>query len=104
VRGETTHYDAVAGGAATGILDVSRTTGVPTIFGVLTTETMEQVSCLCYDHVRKFLQLVRGCRRTSNCQMAPWEGDAVGRTPPFAWLLLQRPAGLQEPWGQGLPR
>jgi hypothetical protein len=43
VRGETTHYDAVAGGAATGVLDVSRTTGVPTIFGVLTTETMEQV-------------------------------------------------------------
>ena len=45
MRGETTHYDAVAGGAASGILDVSRATGVPTIFGVLTTETMEQVGC-----------------------------------------------------------
>lgn len=43
MRGATTHYDAVAGGAASGVLDVSRTTGVPTIFGVLTTENMEQV-------------------------------------------------------------
>ena len=48
MRGETTHYDAVAGGAASGILDVSRATGVPTIFGVLTTETMEQVGCVCW--------------------------------------------------------
>mmetsp|Transcript_5910 Transcript_5910/g.16889 ORF Transcript_5910/g.16889 Transcript_5910/m.16889 type:complete len:242 (+) Transcript_5910:146-871(+) len=42
VRGATTHYEAVAGGATNGVLDVSRSTGVPTIFGVLTTETMEQ--------------------------------------------------------------
>lgn len=42
VRGATTHYEAVAGGASNGILDVSRSTGVPTIFGVLTTENMEQ--------------------------------------------------------------
>lgn len=42
VRGATTHYDAVAGGAASGILDVGKSTGVPTIFGVLTTENMEQ--------------------------------------------------------------
>lgn len=42
VRGATTHYEAVAGGASNGILDVSRSTGIPTIFGVLTTENMEQ--------------------------------------------------------------
>jgi 6,7-dimethyl-8-ribityllumazine synthase len=58
VRGETTHYDAVAGGAASGILDVSRATGVPTIFGVLTTETMEQVSRASW--VRGFSAVAKG--------------------------------------------
>ena len=43
VRGSTTHYDAVAGGAASGLLSASADTGVPIIFGVLTTENMEQV-------------------------------------------------------------
>ena len=43
VRGATTHYDAVAGGAASGLLGAGSDTGVPVIFGVLTTENMEQV-------------------------------------------------------------
>jgi 6,7-dimethyl-8-ribityllumazine synthase len=42
VRGATTHYDAVAGAAASGILSASSDSGVPIIFGVLTCETMEQ--------------------------------------------------------------
>ena len=42
IRGETGHYDAVAVRSSTGIGAVSTDTGVPTIFGVLTTENMEQ--------------------------------------------------------------
>lgn len=42
VRGETAHFDYVAGEAARGIREVSVQTGVPVLFGVLTTETMEQ--------------------------------------------------------------
>jgi 6,7-dimethyl-8-ribityllumazine synthase len=42
IRGETDHYEMVAGQAAAGISAVGRETGVPTIFGVLTTENMEQ--------------------------------------------------------------
>ena len=42
IRGETTHYDMVAGQAQSGAGSVSLDTGVPTIFGVLTTENMEQ--------------------------------------------------------------
>ena len=42
VRGDTTHYDEVAGGARSGILSASADTGVPCVFGVLTCETMEQ--------------------------------------------------------------
>jgi 6,7-dimethyl-8-ribityllumazine synthase len=42
IRGETAHFEYVAGGAAEGILQVSMKTGVPVVFGVLTTDTVEQ--------------------------------------------------------------
>jgi 6,7-dimethyl-8-ribityllumazine synthase len=42
VRGDTGHYDLVAGECAAGIQQVQLSTGVPVIFGVLTTETLEQ--------------------------------------------------------------
>ncbi len=42
IRGETDHYEHVAGEAAKGISAVALATGIPTIFGVLTTETLEQ--------------------------------------------------------------
>jgi 6,7-dimethyl-8-ribityllumazine synthase len=38
IRGETTHYDLVAGECARGIQEVQLATGVPVAFGVLTTE------------------------------------------------------------------
>ena len=42
IRGETGHYDHVAGQAAAGVMSASLQTGVPVIFGILTTETVEQ--------------------------------------------------------------
>jgi 6,7-dimethyl-8-ribityllumazine synthase len=42
VRGETAHFDYVAGEAARGIQQASLETGVPIAFGVLTTNTLEQ--------------------------------------------------------------
>ncbi len=42
IRGETTHYDIVATRAAEGLARVADDTGVPVIFGVLTTDTLEQ--------------------------------------------------------------
>ena len=42
IRGETSHYDMVCNQAAAGIAAVARETGVPTMFGVLTTEDLEQ--------------------------------------------------------------
>ena len=42
VRGETAHFDLVAGEAARGVATVARETGVPAIFEVLATETLEQ--------------------------------------------------------------
>ena len=38
IRGETTHYDIVAGECARGVQEVQLATGVPVAFGVLTTE------------------------------------------------------------------
>jgi len=42
VRGGTPHFDYVAGECTRGIADASRETGVPVIFGVLTTDDMDQ--------------------------------------------------------------
>ena len=42
IRGDTGHYDVVAGQCARGVQDVQLATGVPTVFGVLTTNTIEQ--------------------------------------------------------------
>src|SRR5690606_5199132 len=42
IRGDTPHFDYVAGAAATGLSSLSGRTGVPVAFGVLTTDTMEQ--------------------------------------------------------------
>ncbi|HJT87396.1 MAG TPA: 6,7-dimethyl-8-ribityllumazine synthase, partial [Bryobacteraceae bacterium] len=42
IRGETPHFDYVAGEAAKGIAQVAAETGVPVAFGVLTTNTLEQ--------------------------------------------------------------
>jgi 6,7-dimethyl-8-ribityllumazine synthase len=42
IRGDTAHFDYVAGEAARGIASVHATTGVPATFGVLTVDTLEQ--------------------------------------------------------------
>ena len=42
IRGETPHFDLVAGEAASGLQLAALETGVPVAFGVLTTETVEQ--------------------------------------------------------------
>jgi 6,7-dimethyl-8-ribityllumazine synthase len=42
IRGETPHFDHVATQAAEGIRRAGQDTGVPVIFGVLTTDTFEQ--------------------------------------------------------------
>lgn len=42
IRGETSHYDYVCNEVSKGIAQVSMTTGVPTLFGIVTTENIEQ--------------------------------------------------------------
>jgi 6,7-dimethyl-8-ribityllumazine synthase len=42
IRGDTPHFDFVAGECARGLMDAGLSTGIPVIFGVLTTETQAQ--------------------------------------------------------------
>ncbi|MFN5289879.1 MAG: 6,7-dimethyl-8-ribityllumazine synthase [Planctomycetia bacterium] len=42
IKGETDHYDHVAGAATNGVLNASLQSGVPVIFGILTCDTLEQ--------------------------------------------------------------
>ena len=42
IRGDTPHFDYVAGETARGLQEVALATGVPIVFGVLTTDTLQQ--------------------------------------------------------------
>ncbi|HCB93584.1 MAG TPA: 6,7-dimethyl-8-ribityllumazine synthase [Selenomonas sp.] len=42
IRGSTSHYDYVCNEVSKGVAQVNMSTGVPTIFGVVTTENIEQ--------------------------------------------------------------
>jgi 6,7-dimethyl-8-ribityllumazine synthase len=59
IRGETSHYDFVAGECARGIQDVQLATGVPVVFGVLTTENLEQALARSSDDDNKGEESVR---------------------------------------------
>jgi 6,7-dimethyl-8-ribityllumazine synthase len=47
IRGDTGHYRHVAGEAARGVAEAARSSGVPVIFGILTTDTAEQALQRC---------------------------------------------------------
>ncbi len=44
IRGDTPHFEYVAGEAARGLQEAALATGVPVIFGILTTNTREQAT------------------------------------------------------------
>lgn len=47
IRGDTPHFDYVAGQAAAGIMQASMQTGVPIMFGLITADNVEQVIARC---------------------------------------------------------
>lgn len=73
IRGDTPHFDYVAGEAARGIQNVALTTGIPVIFGVLTVNTEAQALERCrddqsnkgYEALETAIETVRVLRRWS---------------------------------------
>lgn len=49
IRGDTPHFEYVAGACATGITEVALSTGIPVIFGVLTVDTVDQALERCVE-------------------------------------------------------
>lgn len=47
IRGDTPHFEYVAGEASRGIMQASMKTGVPVMFGVITADNVEQVAARC---------------------------------------------------------
>ena len=47
IRGDTPHFDYIAGQAAAGIMQASLDTGIPVMFGVVTANTREQAEARC---------------------------------------------------------
>ncbi len=62
VRGETPHFDYVAGEAASGLQLAAIETGVPVAFGVLTTDTIEQAEA----RIDRVGDVVRGAVEMAN--------------------------------------
>lgn len=51
IRGDTPHFDYVAGEAARGVMQASMDTGVPIMFGVITADNIEQTEARCGEGV-----------------------------------------------------
>ena len=97
IRGETGHYDHVAGQAAAGVLQAGLATGVPVIFGILTTETVEQAlnraglkagnkgaeAALCAIEMVNLLEQIRPHDAADRASV-PIEWDAARPLPPRA--------------------
>jgi 6,7-dimethyl-8-ribityllumazine synthase len=62
IRGDTPHFDYVAGETARGLQDVALQTGIPVSFGVLTVNTMEQAEARAnkgFDAAMTAIEMVR---------------------------------------------
>ena len=83
VRGETPHFDYVAGQAAAGIARVMLDTGVPVLFGVITADTLQQaVDRAGGKHGNKGADAVTAAIETVHVLRQVRAGEAREATPP----------------------
>ena len=96
IRGETDHYDHVAGQAAAGVLQAGLSTGVPVIFGILTTDTVEQALNRCG---------LKGGNKGADAALAAiemsslWRRITSRRPRAFGFDVLPEPLPASEPDG-----
>ena len=87
IRGATPHFDYVAGECAKGIAGVSQDTGVPAIFGVLTTNTIEEAVERAgtkagnkgADAAVTAIEMVNLLREISNCKVPQSPSEIINR-------------------------
>ena len=91
IRGETAHFDSSPDEAARGIPTAARDTGVPVIFGVLTTDTLEQAMDRAGGAARE-QGMGRGDGRAG-------DGVAAGRAAERERAAM-RPMIVDKPWGK----
>lgn len=85
IRGDTPHFDYVAGQAACGIMQASMLTGVPVMFGVITADNIEQVIARCgektdnkgYEAALSAVEMVNALREISARTDGRWEEKKV---------------------------
>lgn len=81
IRGDTPHFDYVAGQAAAGITQASMQSGVPVMFGVITADNDEQVIARCgekadnkgYEAALSAVEMVNELREIKSRTQARWE-------------------------------
>jgi 6,7-dimethyl-8-ribityllumazine synthase len=87
IRGDTGHYDFVAGQCASGLQRVQLDTGIPVVFGVLTTDTVDQALVRSEDDdsnkgreaAETALSTVAALAAVSSSSTGPRVGFSVGR-------------------------
>lgn len=111
IRGATPHFDYVAGEAAKGIAAAARDTGVPVIFGVLTTENLEQALERAgtkagnrgWDAALAALEMVDVMRRLGSSNGASGSGGTGGADEPNEQDGQDGPGGSAGPGGADAP-
>ncbi len=81
IRGDTPHFDYVAGQAAAGLMRASIKTGVPVMFGVITADNVEQVVARCgekadnkgYEAARSAIETLDALREIRTRAEQRWE-------------------------------
>ena len=81
IRGDTPHFDYVAGQAASGLMRAAMQTGVPVMFGVITADNVDQVIALCgekadnkgYEAALSALEMADSLREIRSRAEGRWE-------------------------------
>ncbi len=84
IRGDTPHFEYVAGQAASGVMQASLQTGIPVLFGVITADTTEQAEARAgekadnkgYEAALSAIEMVNLLREMGSARDQGW-GDKV---------------------------
>ncbi|XGV99516.1 MAG: 6,7-dimethyl-8-ribityllumazine synthase [Leptolyngbya sp. BL-A-14] len=107
IKGQTPHFDYVAAEVSKGIAAVGFQTGVPVIFGVLTTDTMQQAleragikSNLGWNYAMSALEMASLMQQVKGINVEPQGNHLNAGTNPTLPAASMKSAAIDEPIGQ----